>query len=190
MKLLTTKLKDVKLIEPDIFGDHRGFFTESYSEIKYNELGINHKFIQDNHSLSVESGVLRGLHFQKGEHAQTKLIRVVTGAVLDVIVDLRKGSPTYGQWEGFVLSESNKRQLLVPKGFAHGFLTLTNNVNFLYKCDNYYNAESDAGIAFDDPFLNIDWPIDIKNAILSDKDKKHPTFKEYEENNNFVYGEI
>lgn len=190
MKVLETNLKDVKLIEPDIFGDNRGFFTESFSEKKYKEHGIDYNFIQDNHSLSKESGVLRGLHFQKGEHAQTKLIRVVTGVVLDVIVDLRKGSPTYGKWESYILSEYNQRQLLVPRGFAHGFLTLTTNVNFLYKCDNLYNADSDAGIAYDDPYLNIDWPIDISKAILSEKDTKHPTFKDYEKENNFIYGEI
>ena len=130
---------------------------ESYSQTKFNELGIHHEFVQDNHSLSAQAGVVRGLHFQKGQAAQTKLIRVVTGAVLDVIVDLRKGSPTYGQWESFILSEHNYRQLLVPRGFAHGFATLTPNVNFLYKCDNYYQADADAGIAFDDPELGIDW---------------------------------
>ena len=122
-------------------------------------------------SLSVEAGVVRGLHFQRGNSAQTKLIRVVTGEVLDVVVDLRKGSPTYGQWESFILSEHNRRQLLVPRGFAHGFATLTSNVNFMYKCDNYYNAEADAGIAFDDKELGIDWQIDISKAIIQRKIK-------------------
>ena len=190
MRVLEAKLKDVKIIEPDIFGDHRGFFTESYSEEKYKKLGIDFNFVQDNHSLSVEAGVVRGLHFQRGNAAQTKLIRVVTGAVLDVIVDMRKGSPTYGQWESFILSEHNRRQLLVPRGFAHGFATLTPNVNFMYKCDNYYNAEADAGIAFDDKELGIDWQIDLSKAITSEKDAKHPTFNEYEADNDFVYGEI
>lgn len=185
-----TKLADVKLLEPAVFGDHRGFFTESYSEEDFKAVGIDFNFIQDNHSLSTQPGVLRGLHFQKGAAAQTKLIRVVTGAVLDVIVDIRKGSPTYGQWEGYVLSEYNHRQLLVPKGFAHGFVTLTPDVNFLYKCDNYYNAEADGGIAFDDPELDIDWPIAIDKAITSEKDSKHPTLMEFEEENPFVYGEI
>ena len=157
-----TNLTDVLIVEPAVFGDHRGFFTESYSEEDFKAAGITANFVQDNHSLSSQAGVLRGLHFQKGAAAQTKLIRVVTGAVLDVIVDIRKGSPTYGKWEGYILSEANHRQLLVPKGFAHGFVTLTDNVNFLYKCDNYYNAEADGGIAFDDPDLAIDWPIDIK----------------------------
>ena len=157
-----TNLTDVLIVEPAVFGDHRGFFTESYSEEDFKAAGITANFVQDNHSLSSQAGVLRGLHFQKGAVAQTKLIRVVTGAVLDVIVDIRKGSPTYGKWEGYILSEANHRQLLVPKGFAHGFVTLTDNVNFLYKCDNYYNAEADGGIAFDDPDLAIDWPIGIK----------------------------
>ncbi|MDN2452935.1 dTDP-4-dehydrorhamnose 3,5-epimerase [Lactobacillus sp. UCMA15818] len=190
LKITETKLQDVKIIEPAVFGDNRGFFTESYSDEDFKAAGIDFNFIQDNHSLSSQAGVLRGLHFQRGKAAQTKLIRVVTGAVLDVIVDVRKGSPTYGESEGYILSESNHRQLLVPRGFAHGFVTLTDNVNFLYKCDNYYNAQADGGIAFDDPTLAINWPIDLENAILSEKDKKHPTFKEFEANNPFVYGEI
>ena len=175
MKVIDTKLQDVKIIEMDVFGDHRGFFTESYSKAKFAEHGLDFDFVQDNHSLSTEAGVLRGLHFQKGEAAQTKLIRVVTGAVLDVIVDIRKGSPTYGQWEGYILSEHNHRQLLVPKGFAHGFVTLTPNVNF---------------IAFNDPALAIDWPIAPEKAITSEKDQKHPTLKEFEAENPFIYGEI
>lgn len=190
LTITETNLKDVKLIEPAVFGDHRGFFTESYSDQDFKEAGLAFDFIQDNHSLSTEPGVLRGLHFQKGESAQTKLIRVVTGAVLDVIVDIRKGSPTYGKWEGYILSASNHRQLLVPRGFAHGFVTLTENVNFLYKCDNYYDAAADGGIAFDDPDLAITWPIAHDKAILSEKDKHHPTLKEFEAENPFVYGEI
>ena len=156
MKVFYVKLKDVKIIESDVFEDKRGFFTENYSEEKYKKLGIDFNFVQDNHSLSVEAGVVCGLHFQRGNATQTKLICVVTGEVLDVVVDLRKGSPTYGQWESFILSEHNRRQLLVPRGFAHGFVTLTPNVNFMYKCDNYYNAEADAGIAVDDKELAID----------------------------------
>lgn len=190
LRVTKTNLTDVVLIEPAVFGDHRGFFTESYSQEDFKAAGLEYAFVQDNHSLSVEAGVLRGLHFQKGEAAQTKLIRVVTGAVLDVIVDIRKGSPTYGQWEGYILSESNHRQLLVPKGFAHGFVTLTPNVNFLYKCDNYYNAQADAGIAFDDPKLAIDWPVAKEQAILSEKDQHHPTLQAFEAENPFVYGEI
>lgn len=185
-----TKLQDVKLITPAVFGDNRGFFTESYSDRDFKAAGIDFNFIQDNHSLSTQAGVLRGLHFQRGKAAQTKLIRVATGAVLDVIVDLRKGSPTYKQWEGYILSESNHRQLLVPKGYAHGFVTLTDNVNFLYKCDNYYDAEADGGISFKTPELNIDWPIDLDKAITSEKDANQPTLTEFEKDNPFVYGEI
>lgn len=190
LKVSTTKLQDVKIIEPAVFGDNRGFFTESYSDKDFKDAGIDIDFIQDNHSLSTQAGVLRGLHFQRGEAAQTKLIRVVTGAVLDVIVDVRKGSPTYKQWEGYILSASNHRQLLVPKGYAHGFVTLTDNVNFLYKCDGYYNAAADGGISFKTPELNIDWPIDFDQAITSDKDAAQPTFTEFEKDNPFVYGEI
>ncbi|MDK1724753.1 dTDP-4-dehydrorhamnose 3,5-epimerase [Dellaglioa algida] len=190
LKVTTTNLQDVKIIEPALFGDNRGFFTESYSDKDFKDAGIDIDFIQDNHSLSTQAGVLRGLHFQRGEAAQTKLIRVVTGAVLDVIVDVRKGSPTYKQWEGYILSASNHRQLLVPKGYAHGFVTLTDNVNFLYKCDGYYNAAADGGISFKTPELNIDWPIDFDQAITSDKDAAQPTFTEFEKDNPFVYGEI
>lgn len=190
LKVTTAKLQDVKIIEPAVFGDSRGFFTETYSDRDFKEAGINFDFIQDNQSLSSEAGVLRGLHFQRGKAAQTKLIRVVTGAVLDLIVDVRKGSPTYKQWEGYIISASNHRQLLVPKGFAHGFVTLTNDVNFLYKCDNYYNAEADGGFSFKTPELGIQWPIDFDQAITSEKDANQPTFTEFEKNNPFVYGEI
>lgn len=190
LKVTTTKLQDVKIIEPAVFGDSRGFFTETYSDRDFKEAGINFDFIQDNQSLSSEAGVLRGLHFQRGKAAQTKLIRVVTGAVLDLIVDVRKGSPTYKQWEGYIISASNHRQLLVPRGFAHGFVTLTNDVNFLYKCDNYYNAEADGGFSFKTPELGIQWPIDFDQAITSEKDANQPTFTEFEKNNPFVYGEI
>lgn len=190
LKITETNLQDVKIVEPAVFGDHRGFFTESYSEEDFKAAGIDFDFIQDNHSLSTEPGVLRGLHFQKGKSSQTKLIRVVTGAVLDVIVDIRKGSPTYGKWEGYIISEYNHRQLLVPKGFAHGFMTLTPNVNFMYKCDNYYDKESEGGISYTDPELSISWPMDMARAITSEKDKHHPALKEYEAENDFVYGEI
>lgn len=185
-----TKLQDVKIITPAVFGDDRGFFTETYSDRDFKECGINYQFIQDNQSLSTRAGVLRGLHFQRGDAAQTKLIRVVTGAVYDVIVDVRAGSPTYKQWEGYILSESNHRQLLVPRGFAHGFLTLTDQVNFVYKCDNYYNASADGGISFKDSELNIDWPINFDRAITSEKDAKQQSFSEFEQNNPFRYGEI
>jgi len=187
INVVETNLKDAYIIEPAVFGDARGFFTESYSQEDFFNAGIKIDFVQDNHSLTASAGTLRGMHFQKGEHAQTKLVRVITGVVYDVIVDLRKGSPTYGKWQGFILSESNQRQLLVPQGFAHAFLTLSENVNFVYKCDNYYNAEADGGINYNSPELKIDWPYDLDKIITSDKDKILPTFSEYEKVNEFVY---
>lgn len=186
MKVFETKLKDAKIIEVDVYGDHRGFFMENYTESKFREHGIDIEFIQDNHSLSIEPGVLRGLHFQTPDKAQTKLIRATSGVIYDVIVDIRKGSPTYSQWQGFILSEYNHRQLLVPQGFAHGFMTLTPNCNVQYKVDNYYSASNDSGIAFDDPELNINWPMPKDKLILSDKDKNHSKLSEL--NNPFVWG--
>lgn len=188
LKVIDTKLQDVKIIETDLFGDNRGFFTETWTKEKFEKAGINFSFTQDNQSLSAEAGVLRGMHYQMAPYAQTKIVRVVTGVVEDVLVDIRKGSPTFGKWAGFILSEHNHRQLLVPKGFAHGFVTLTPNVNFAYKVDGYYAPEADRGIAFDDPEIGIEWPINTENAIMSEKDKHHPTLKLAE--NNFVYGEV
>ena len=187
MSVLERKLQDVKIIEMAVFGDRRGFFTESYTKEKFLENGIDIDFIQDNHSLSVEPGVLRGMHFQTPEKAQTKLVRATTGVIYDVIVDMRVGSPTYGQWEGFILSEFNHRQLLVPKGFAHGFVTLTPNCNVQYKVDEYYSKEHDGGIAFDDPALNIQWPMPVDKLVLSEKDTQHPTLAEFD--NPFVWEE-
>jgi dTDP-4-dehydrorhamnose 3,5-epimerase len=163
-----------------VFGDHRGFFLESYNYDEFISRGIENNFIQDNHSLSQEAGVLRGLHYQLNPRAQTKLIRVVSGAIYDVIVDIRKGSPTFGQWEGFILSESNKKQLLVPKGFAHGFCTIVPNTEVQYKVDEYYSVEHERGIAWNDPSLNIQWPTSY--PILSDKDKKYPVLSMAEYN--------
>lgn len=176
MKVYETKLQDVKIIETPVHGDHRGFFTESYSKEIFHEMGITNDFIQDNHSLSVEPGVLRGMHYQTNPKAQTKLVRVTSGAIYDVLVDMRKDSPTYGHWEGYILSEHNHRQLLVPKGFAHGFCTITGNVNVQYKVDEIYSPENDAGIAFDDPDIGIIWP--MSNFVLSQKDKEHPLLKD------------
>lgn len=187
MNILKTTLQDAFLIETRVFEDHRGFFTESYAKKDFENKGLFYNFIQDNHSLSKKAGVLRGLHFQKGKAAQAKLVRVVTGVVYDVIVDLRKKSPTYGHWEGFILSESNHRQLLVPKGFAHGFCTLTPDVHFLYKCDAPYNQKEEGGILFSDETLNIQWPFNLKQAITSEKDLVYPTFKVFEKENTFVY---
>lgn len=188
MRVIDTQLQDVKIIEMAIFGDHRGFFTESYTSAKFKEAGIDIDFIQDNHSLSVEPGVLRGLHFQADPKAQTKLVRATTGVIYDVLVDMRVGSPTYGKWEGYILSEYNHRQLLVPKGFAHGFVTLTPNCNVQYKVDEYYSKENDGGIAFNDPAIGIEWPMPVDKLVLSEKDTQHPMLAELD--NPFIYSEI
>ncbi|CAM3556202.1 dTDP-4-dehydrorhamnose 3,5-epimerase [Marinicrinis lubricantis] len=176
MKITRTRLDGVLLVEAPVYGDHRGFFTESYNQKQFIDAGIEMAFVQDNHSLSAEAGTLRGLHFQHPPKAQTKLVRVLTGAIYDVVVDLRKESATYGQWEGFILSESNKRQLLVPKGFAHGFCTLVHHTQVFYKVDEYYSSEHDSGILWNDPDLRITWPID--RPVLSEKDGQLPTLSE------------
>ena len=176
MKITKTKLDGVVIIEPDVFGDKRGFFMESWSQRKMEEAGLFYNFVQDNHSLSTVKGTLRGIHFQKGNRAQAKLVRCVRGSVLDVAVDLRYDSPTYKQWEAVVLSAENKKQLLIPRGFGHGFLTLTDEVEFLYKADNYYAPEADGGIRWNDPEIGVEWGID--NPILSDKDMKTPYLKD------------
>lgn len=180
MKKTPLVLNGASLLEPVVHGDNRGFFMESYNEDLFKQNGINYNFIQDNHSLSSEPGVLRGLHYQLNPKAQTKLIRVLTGAIYDVIVDIRKSSPTFCQWFGVILSEHNHRQLLVPKGFAHGFCTLVPNTQVLYKVDEYYSPEHDRGILWNDPALGIDWP--MSNLILSDKDQRHPLLKDAEIN--------
>lgn len=180
MKVTPLKLQGASLIEPVVHGDSRGFFMESYNEAIMLQNGIQFNFIQDNQSLSAEPGVLRGLHYQLNPKAQTKLIRVLTGAIYDVIVDIRRSSPTFGEWVGVILSEYNHRQLLVPKGFAHGFCTLTPNTQVLYKVDEYYSPENDRGILWNDPALGIDWP--TSNPILSDKDTRHPLLKDAELN--------
>ncbi|MFD1992702.1 dTDP-4-dehydrorhamnose 3,5-epimerase [Paenibacillus nicotianae] len=180
MKVTSLKLEGAKLIEPIVHGDYRGFFMESYNEKLMHENGIKQNFIQDNHSLSIEPDVLRGMHYQLNPKAQTKLIRVISGSIYDVILDIRKDSPTFGQWQGFILSDANKRQLLVPQGFAHGFCTLAANTQVIYKVDEYYSPEHDRGIAWNDPSLNIDWP--VSNPVLSDKDTRHPLLKDAELN--------
>lgn len=180
MKLTPLKFEGAALIEPVVHGDHRGFFVESYNEALLREAGITHKFVQDNHSLSAQPGVLRGLHYQLHPKAQTKLLRVTTGAIYDVIVDIRRNSPTFGEWQGFILSEHNHRQLLVPQGFAHGFCTLVPNTEVMYKVNEYYSPEHDRGILWNDPALAIDWP--IRNPILSDKDQNHPLLQNAELN--------
>ena len=184
MKIDETKLKDLIVIHPDVFGDNRGWFTESYNKQKYLALGIDNNFIQDNHSYSKEVGTLRGMHFQIGEFAQSKLIRCIRGRLMDICVDLRKDSPTFLQWDAIELSEENKLQLFVPKGFAHGFVTLTENVEIMYKVDAFYSKEHDSGIRYDDPQLNIAWQSILPNVefILSDKDKQLKLLRELELN--------
>ena len=176
MKVVSTEIEDLFIIEPQVFGDSRGWFMESWSQKKMEEAGLFYNFVQDNHSFSAIKGTLRGLHFQKGSSSQAKLVRCVRGAVLDVAVDLRKNSKTYKKWVGCILSEENKKQFLIPKGFAHGFLTLTDNVEFVYKADNYYDPQADRNIIWNDEEINIDWG--IENPILSEKDKKAPKLSE------------
>lgn len=176
MDLLKTKLEGVYILIPKVFGDHRGFFMESWSRRTMEEAGLFYDFVQDNHSLSTVKGTLRGIHFQRGNKSQAKLVRCVRGAVLDVAVDLRHDSPTYKQWVGVELSEENKKQLLIPRGFGHGFVTLTDHVEFLYKADNYYAPEADSGIRWNDPDIGVDWR--ISNPILSEKDMKNPFLKD------------
>jgi len=176
MKVTPTKIIDVLIVEPDIFQDDRGWFFESYNKEKLNAFGININFVQDNHSFSTKKGTLRGLHFQNNPNAQSKLVRCTKGVVLDVAVDLRKDSSTYKQWISVELSEDNKKQLFIPKGFAHGFITLTDNVEFEYKVDNYYNKESEGSINFNDKEIGINWGND--NPILIDKDLNAPFLKD------------
>ena len=180
MKIIKTELEDVLIIEPRVFGDHRGWFTETYSTLKFKGLGIDIDFVQDNHSFSAHKGTLRGLHFQLDPKAQTKLVRCTKGRILDVAVDIRKGSPTYKKWVAVELTEENKKQLLIPKGFAHGFLTLTDNVEVQYKVDEYYSLEDDRSIRYDDTEINIDWG--HIEPILSEKDMKAPMLKDSDAN--------
>ncbi len=177
MTIIPTNLQDCFIIEPKVFADNRGYFFESFSEKKFIEKVCNTHFVQDNESKS-SYGVLRGLHFQKPPHAQSKLVRVIKGAVLDVAVDIRKSSPTFGRHIAVELTEENKRQLFIPRGFAHGFVVLQNETIFQYKCDNYYAPESEGGVLWNDPDLNIDWQVPAADIILSDKDKKNPSLEE------------
>lgn len=176
MKFIKTEIEGVVILEPAVFGDHRGFFMESWSKRAMEEAGLHYDFVQDNHSSSTVKGTLRGIHFQKGEKAQAKLVRCVRGAVLDVAVDLRPGSPTYKKWVAVELSEENKRQLLIPRGFGHGFVTLTDEVEFLYKADNYYAPEAEGGIRWNDPEIGVQWG--VENPILSQKDAVAPWFRD------------
>lgn len=177
MNVIETNIPGLLEIEPKIFGDHRGYFFESYNARAFREAGINPEFVQDNQSLS-NSGVLRGLHFQKPPHAQGKLVRVIVGSVLDVVVDIRKGSPTYGQHHKVLLSGENKKTFWIPAGFAHGFLTLEDQTIFSYKCTDFYSKETEDGILWNDPDLGIEWPID--EPQLSEKDRVAQTLKDFD----------
>ena len=177
MNIIPVSLPGVFIIEPRIFEDSRGYFFESWNREAFEKAGLHYEFVQDNESLSTY-GTIRGLHFQKGEHAQAKLVRVLKGVVLDVAVDLRKDSPTYGKYVAVELSAENKRQLLIPRGFAHGFSVLSETAVFAYKCDNQYCKESDGGIRYDDPQLAIDWKVEKGKELLSEKDRKLPLFAE------------
>lgn len=172
MKVIDTALPEVKIVEPQVFGDNRGWFYESYSYEKLKELGIDIRFVQDNRSFSKEKGTLRGIHFQKSPMAQTKLITCTRGKILDVAVDLRKGSPNYLKWVSVELNEDNKLMLFIPKGFGHGFVTLSEDVEVLYKVDEYYSKEHDRSIRFDDAAIGVDWG--ITEPVLSEKDKNAP----------------
>lgn len=187
MKKLETGLPGVVIIEPQVFGDKRGYFMETYSAGKFAALGIDAVFVQDNQSYSAQKGILRGIHFQNAPYAQAKLVRVTRGAVLDVAVDLRRGSPTYRQWMAVELSEENKRMLFIPRGFGHGFKTLTADVEFCYKVDNPYSRECDRGIRFDDPEIGVKWG-EVARELLSDKDTHSPLLRDSD--CNFIYGEV
>jgi len=184
MKKIETKLEGVYIIEPAVFGDARGYFMETWSTRNFAELGLEYNFVQDNQSFSARKGILRGIHFQLNPMSQAKLVRVTRGAVMDVAVDLRRGSPTYRQWVAVELSAENKRMLMIPRGFGHGFKTLTDDVEFCYKVDNLYSKECDRGIRFDDPDIGVDWG-EVKRDLLSPKDMNAPLLKDSD--CNFVY---
>ena len=186
MKRIETNLPGVCIVEPQVFGDHRGYFMETYSTKAFEEIGITAAFVQDNQSYTAQRGTLRGVHFQNAPMAQAKLVRVTRGAVLDVAVDLRRGSPTYLQWTAQELSAENKRMLFIPRGFGHGFVTLTDDVEFCYKVDNLYSRAHDRGVRYDDPALGIDWG--AASPILSAKDEAAPLLGESD--CNFIFGEI
>jgi len=177
MEFIKTDIKGLILVKPKVFTDNRGFFLESYSVSKFKEGGIDCTFVQDNHSRSINAGVIRGLHFQTEPFSQAKLIRAIRGSIFDVAVDLRRDSPTFGQWRGFTLSASNFDMLFIPRGFAHGFCTLEDNSEIAYKADNLYSAQHDSGIIWNDPDINITWP--TEKPILSEKDSNLPTLNQF-----------
>lgn len=177
MKITEKELKGVFEIEPSPFEDHRGFFMRTYDSAIFIQYGINREWVQENHSHSKQKGTLRGLHFLNPPHTDAKLIRCISGEIYDVVVDIRKGSPTYGKWISVILSAENKKSLFIPRGFAHGFCTLTENCDIIYKHDNWYNKDVDAGIFWKDEDLNIEWP--VENPIISERDKNLQTLNEF-----------
>lgn len=185
MPFIQTEISGLLIFEPAVFEDSRGYFFEAYNEKVFHQAGITLKFVQDNQSLS-SYGVIRGLHYQVNPSAQTKLVRVLSGTILDVAVDIRKGSPTYGKSISVELSAENKKQLYIPAGFAHGFSVLSDQATVLYKCDSFYNKETEGGIRYDDPELKIDWKIPAEKAIVSDKDKILPLLKDCKNNFEFL----
>ncbi|HOY07828.1 MAG TPA: dTDP-4-dehydrorhamnose 3,5-epimerase [Saprospiraceae bacterium] len=175
MPFLTTPIPDLLIFEPQVWHDERGYFFESYNRKTWQDAGLEVDFVQDNQARSTQ-GVLRGLHYQTGEMAQAKLVRAVEGEVFDVAVDLRPDSATYGKWYGILLTAENKRQLFVPRGFAHGYVVLSETAEFAYKCDNYYSKANEGGLRYDDPQLNIDWNFDLTEVLVSEKDRELPFF--------------
>lgn len=190
MKVHETEIPGVLIIDTDVFGDHRGYFTETYNKPKYEAAGIHADFVQDNMSFSAQPGTLRGLHWQNPPYAQAKLVSCTKGRVIDVAVDIRKGSPTFGKWVACELSEENHRQFFIPRGFAHGFLTLSPDVKFRYKVDNVYNKESEGGMQYDAPEVNVDWGTLLEGIepVLSEKDMAAPDLTHSD--NKFVYEEM
>ncbi len=184
MEVIKAKIPGLLILKPVVYEDNRGYFFESYNKSSFERIGIKNSFVQDNQSKSIY-GVLRGLHYQLEPFAQSKLVRVLKGKVWDVAVDLRKNSPTYKEYFGLELSEENKLQFFIPKGFAHGFVVLTDYAEVLYKCDNFYSKEHDGGIRFDDPEIGIDWPVEMAKLILSEKDKNLPYLKDAKINFSF-----
>lgn len=186
MEVIQTELPDVKILLPRVFGDNRGWFMESWSKRDMEKAGLFFEFVQDNHSFSAQKGTLRGLHFQKNPFAQAKLVRCARGAIMDVVVDIRRGSPCFGKWTAVELSSENKKQLLIPRGFAHGFLTLTDDVEILYKADQYYSPEADRSVAWNDPAIGVHWG--IAAPVLSLKDQNAPLLVNSDAD--FIYGGI
>ena len=181
MPFITCDIAGLVIVEPTVFEDSRGYFFEAYNQQLFQQNGINPVFVQDNQSKS-SYGVIRGLHYQLNPHAQAKLVRVLEGSILDVAVDIRKASPTYGQHFALELTAENKKQLFIPEGFAHGFSVLSQTAVVMYKCNTFYNKQSEGGIRYNDPFLNIDWKIDASQAIISEKDQQLPTFENFSNN--------